>query len=34
MWPSGYGPRQRSNRRVIVLQRGRCQSCGILLVLV
>ncbi|MFQ6650442.1 hypothetical protein Gotur_023292 [Gossypium turneri] len=28
---SGYGPRQRSKRRVIVLQRGTCQSCGILL---
>ncbi|MFQ6654486.1 hypothetical protein Gotur_025449 [Gossypium turneri] len=30
MRPSRYGLRQRSKRRVIVLQRGTCQSCGIL----
>ncbi|MBA0874293.1 hypothetical protein Goshw_014768 [Gossypium schwendimanii] len=29
---SRYGPRQRSKRWVIVLQRGTCQSCRILLV--
>ncbi|MBA0786252.1 hypothetical protein Gotri_027244 [Gossypium trilobum] len=29
---SRYGSRQCSKRRVIVLKRGTCQSCGILLV--